>query len=490
MKNTKILAIAALAVVMAAMLSVTYWTVSRSTSTPVAESHTRDIPTAPHTISTAESDASTTSYPTAAEEIPLPILPPPAIIQSQFPALHITSSYDPFQVAREFWHSGTMSLTNHADAFQNVDIRIRGRGNSTWHFGEEKRPLRLRFETPQSLLGSEYIARDWVLIANHFDLTLMRTYLAFYLANLLDGMDWNASAQFVHLYINGEYVGIYQVSDERDIQPGRMQLIFDENPAVSEYLFELDNNSLNGGIEGVEFFFANGEPYDIRYPRNQRLSTAHVEYMRVFVEEVAEVLRTGDFEAISAVMDLPSFIDFYLVQELFKNIDVGFNSVFMQVRGQGENRRMYWGPVWDFDRSAGNMYYWYSYEHLHAAVRNQFMRYMMVVPEIFDMAAQRWEEIASNQVPQMMQRIDFYAENYRDAFDRNFERFPLWEYDPLPQWMIDLVPPHLHDIDSWYEQTAFLKEWFTGRIWWMNQIFIHDENLREWWLDYLKEDGE
>ena len=408
----------------------------------------------------------------------------PAVL-GKFPSLHLTSSYDPFAVERSFWHSGTLSLANHADAFENVDIRIRGRGNSTWHFGEEKRPLRLRFETPQSFLGSDYIARDWVLISNHFDLTLMRTYLAFYLASLLNGLDWTSSAQFVHLYINGEYVGVYQVSDERDIQPGRMQLIFDENPAVSEYLFELDHSAINNRTEGVEFFFADGRPYDIRYPRNDRLSIGHVEYMQDFVENIAEVLRSRDFAAISAVMDIPSFVDFYLVQELFKNTDVGYNSVFMQVRGQGEDRRLYWGPVWDFDRSAGNMYYWHDYHHLHAAVRNHFMRYLMTTPEIFALVAERWEEISENQVKQMIAHIEYLAYTYEAEFARNFEAFPVWEA-PLPSWMTKMLPTHLHEIDSWSGQIEFLLEWFEGRIWWMNQMFIYDKDLREWWLDYLE----
>ena len=416
------------------------------------------------------------------EEIPLPHTYA-HVVKGQFPTLHITSSYNPFEVERDFWHNGTLSLANHTDAFDHVDIRIRGRGNSTWLFGEEKRPLRLRFEEPQSFLGSEYAARDWVLISNHFDLTLMRTYLAFYLASLLEGLDWTSSAQFVHLYINGAYVGVYQVSDERDIQPGRMQLTFDENPAISEYLFELDNNAVNGGIEGVDFFFAYGIPFDIRYPRNARLSLEHVEYMRNFVEDIFAVLRTRDFEAIRAVIDIASFIDFYLVQELFKDIDAGFNSVFMQVRGQGENRRLYWGPVWDFDRSAGNMYYWHNYEHLHAAVRDQFMKYLISTPEIFEIVSARWAEISSHQVRQMISRVEYYARNYQEEFDRNFERFPIWE--TIPPWMTRMIPPHLHEIDSWNGQVEHLLEWFEGRIWWMNQMFIEDEELREWWMNYL-----
>ena len=407
------------------------------------------------------------------------------IIAGEFPSLRITSYHHPFEMDREYWHNGTLSLSNHLSAFEDVDIRLRGRGNSTWAFGDGKLPLRLRFEEPQCLLGSGHIARDWVLIANHFDLTLMRTHLAFYLSSLLDGIDWTPFSRFAHLYINGEYVGLYQVVDERDIIPGRMQLTFDEDPTISEYLFELDNNSLNSGIEGVTFFMANGHPYDIRFPRNQQLSTGHLEYMQMFVENINEVIRTRNFEAISQVMDIPSMIDFYLVQELFKNIDVGFNSVFMQVRGQGENRRMYWGPVWDFDRSAGNMYYWYDYHHFHAAVRNDFFLYLMTVPEIFDLVAARWAEISSNQVRQMLGYITYMVENYQANFERNFERFPIWDADPSPWWKTHMLPVHIRETDSWQGQVEYLLEWFNGRVWWMNQVFVEQGELKDWWMDYL-----
>ena len=395
------------------------------------------------------------------------------------PTLHITSSYHPFEVERNFWHSGTMALTNHEAAFHPVDIRIRGRGNSTWIFGEEKRPLRIRFEEPQSMFGSDYTARDWVMIANLFDLTLMRTYLAFYLADNLGTFDFNPMTQLAHVYINGEYMGIYQFTDERDIQPGRMELYFNQNPALSEYLFEMDASALRTGNLDIDFFIAEGRPYDIRFPRNNALSPDHVAYVRDYVYGITEIIRSGDFNAISQAIDLESFIDFYLVQELFKNIDIGMNSVFMQIRGA--DRRLYFGPVWDFDRSAGNMYYWYTYQHLHAGYRNHFFAYLITVPEVFEMIATRWEAIRDNEVYAMLVQAQYYLDHHQDDFDRNFHRFNVWETSP--DWMHSLLPPHLHEITTWAGQMEHMLYWFDGRIWWLNQFFLEDEDLRQLWLD-------
>jgi hypothetical protein len=401
----------------------------------------------------------------------------------KFPSLHITSSHNPFEVERNFWHDGTLSLTNHVNGFENVAIRIRGRGNSTWHFGEEKRPLRIRFEEPQSFADASHIARDWVLIANHFDLTLMRTYLAFYLSSHLDGMYWSPFSQFVNLYINGEYLGLYQLADERDADTGRARLTAHGNPAVSEYLFELAHSVMGTGELGTDYIIVNGMPYDLRFPGN-RYRNGHMDYLYEFISNVENVARAGDFEAISQVVDIPSFIDFYLVQEFFKNIDVGFNSVFMQIRGQNENRRLHFGPVWDFDRSAGNMYYWDTYEHLHAAVRNNLFRLLMSNPEIFELAARRWEEIVVNEVQKMLTRMENLIDVYGGEFKRNFERHPVWGTNP--PWMTQMLPQYLRVITSWEGQVDFLREWFTGRVWWMNQLFVvREETLTNWWVDYL-----
>jgi len=49
------------------------------------------------------------------------------------------------------------------------------------------------------------------------------------------------------------------------------------------------------------------------------------------------------------ITNVELFANFYIVNELMKNPDIGFSSVFMTMRGQGSYRRLYKGPIWDFD---------------------------------------------------------------------------------------------------------------------------------------------
>jgi hypothetical protein len=260
-------------------------------------------------------------------------------IDDTFPSLHINSLRDPFTAGRTNWHDGTVSLSNAAEGhnFTNINAAIRGRGHSTWARGREKRPLRLRFDVPRYFLGSAYAHSDWVLLANHFDMSMLRNRTAFHLASLL-GCEYVPFSRFVHLYINGEYFGVYQLTDERNAERGRIELAYDTNPARCEYLFELNGHAIgwlaDQYTENVDYFMMDGFAHSVRFPE-RRLRNAHVYYLHTFAEMVSKAIHSRDFAAIEKVIDMQSFVNFYIVQELFKNIDVGEFSVFMTVRNSG-----------------------------------------------------------------------------------------------------------------------------------------------------------
>ena len=90
---------------------------------------------------------------------------------------------------------------------------IRGRGNSTW-WNSDKKPFRVKFEKKQRLLGEGFAnARSWTLLANHGDKTMIRNALTYDLGRFM-GMKFCPAARFVDLYLNGNYQGTYQISDQ------------------------------------------------------------------------------------------------------------------------------------------------------------------------------------------------------------------------------------------------------------------------------------
>jgi len=394
----------------------------------------------------------------------------------EFPSLHITSDLHPFQAERAHWHPGHLTLTGATDelVFENESVWLRGRGNSTWVLGEDKRPLRIRFDVPRTLL-SEYVHRDWVLVSNHFDMSLLRNYAAMYLGSLMEGMYHTPMVQNVHLYINGEYVGLYLLTDERDVGLGRSRLAAHDDPAISEYYFELDGHVVGWRAHErtiwEDYFIADGRAYSVRYPGNRVMTMAHMEYLHDFVTRAGEAFASYDFDRISALVDIDSLVDFYIVQELFKNIDVAEFSVFMQIRGQGENRRLHFGPVWDFDRSAGNTRYWYEHEYIFAGWYNIWFRNALETPELADIIINRWKEVASNQIEQMLDRLWYFAQHYSHEFNRNFEVHNIQE--SRPYWLYDMVPDVLRDVPAWDAQAEYLIDWLVKRVDWLNWYFAY-----------------
>jgi len=385
--------------------------------------------------------------------------------QGTFPTLHIKTT---LPIDRHIWGDAVVTIDSAEEnfRFEGLHAQIRGRGNSSWRL--EKRPFRLRFEEPREMLDSGHAARDWTFIANHSDKALMRNYSAYYLASQLDGMYFAPFARFIDVYFNGEYQGVYMLSIQVQVNEGRAELTYNSDPALSEFLFEMDYHvsSDYDSIEGVTYIHVNGRDYDILFPSRDRLTSAHVEYLRNYIIKVENLFMAQD-STVFQYIHMPFFVDFYIVQEFFKNVDVESSSVFMQIRGQGEERRLEMGPVWDFDIAAGNAHfqgdtledypYYYSPHGLWAGWVHLWYRNLLQMPEFFDAVADRWNDVKDGPVRQTINRINFMALRYQAAFERNFERWPILGVYVRPN------PQRVVEIDTFLGQVEYLVDFLETR---------------------------
>ena len=384
---------------------------------------------------------------------------------SRFPIVHIDLPNGPFYFYdRNNWQSGTITFSNAPDGqnFEAVTTRVRGRGNSTWRSGPEKRPLRFRLYEPRSILGSDYEARDWILIADRFDRSFMRNYSALYLSRLLN-LYAVETIQHVHLFVNGEYMGIYLLTDERTVQPGRLEIEFHPDPARSGFFIELDSRAPHAGIQNVTFVNP-FQPHAIRYPLAADRTPAHMAYVLDYLTAVNTAIRAQDFDLITQLIDLNSFIDFYLLLELYKCPDSGANSNFMYITGEGYNRRLYKGPPWDFDLTAGNMASLPDTEGIFAAVYNAWFRYLLDMPEFRAATANRWQAIRHHEIEQTLALIRHMATTYHAEFEMDFLRHPT---APTPAYLC----ANLHAINNFQGQVDFLLNWLDLRIDWLDKYF-------------------
>ncbi|MCL2755218.1 MAG: CotH kinase family protein [Oscillospiraceae bacterium] len=472
---------------------IAYALVSCGPTSPTEEtSATREASSTPATAQALE-----TTSKSAPGENPHPAPPYLANMYGELPTLHLTMSESneipPF-TDRETWLncSATMTSANPEFEFENLRTRIRGRGRSSWSRAAEKRSVRLRFrDGDRHMLDSSYAHRDWVLVANHTDNSLLRNYTAYHLGGLLTGMDWSPFARSLHLYVDGEYMGVYLLADERNIAPGRGVLNSDPDPAVSEYFIEMDWRLFrNDNVQGVDYFRINthergisgvsanqGVPegyerdrlYEVRFPRPNSgdFSVAHVEYARQFVEDVSRAIRNKDWQRITELVDMASMVDYYLVQELFKNVDTGWSSQFMQIRAAGENHRLYMGPIWDFDVAAGNIS-WMSNkspEGLYVRQQNYWFKFLLEITEFRALVHERWETFAHAAVLETIAHTHALSQEFAEDFQRNFERHKVLGVDHWPK------PPEVIAIDTFEGQVEFMIDFLSRRAASLSEIY-------------------
>jgi len=292
-----------------------------------------------------------------------------------------------------------------------VDGRIRGRGNSTWNM--PKKPYRIKLDSKTSLFNMP-AHKDWVLLANYHDKTLIRNYLAYRLAYKVE-TPFPPSYHFIEVFINGIHQGNYMLTDQTEVGSSRVDIPElkpsddDERLITGGYLLEIDQRVLTN--RDKPYFESKEFPIAIRSPDEP--SDLQMEYITNYVKEAEDALFGENFSDVNngfrKYFDEESMIRWFIVSEVFKNVDSRhFSSIFFH-KDRGGKLTM--GPIWDFDMSAGNARHcggcmiptgWYVKNHawfnrmyedpaFKAKVRSVFNQYKTeindLLPEISKMTA-------------------------------------------------------------------------------------------------------
>lgn len=221
---------------------------------------------------------------------------------------------------------------------------VKGRGNATWDM--EKKPYSVELLQEADLLGMGS-AKKWVLLSNVYDSTHIRGKVAYDTAAAA-GLAYSPQCNWVDLYLNGEYAGLYLLSERNEIHPQRVQLPTESSFLVSqEYEFRL---------------YDQGYPYietDNRVAfriHHSAISQQELEDRwqsvenAIFAEDGVDPLTGKNWQEL---IDLDSWAHRYLLDELFGNFDGGFLSQFYYCDTSDPEARIYAGPIWDMDNCMG-----------------------------------------------------------------------------------------------------------------------------------------
>lgn len=183
---------------------------------------------------------------------------------------------------------------------------------------------------------------DFILEAVHTDETYMRNALAYRTARRLGR--WGARTDFVEVWVNGRYRGLYVLTEQVKLDRNRMDV--DRRGVSGGYLLELTDGDVEGDITGP----VSGRPYEHKDPEGSDLDGEEEDYIEGFVARAEQALVRDD-ASWRAFLDMDAAVDYVLLNELFKNNDNFNRSVFL---AKGWKEPFVLGPIWDFDRSLGD----------------------------------------------------------------------------------------------------------------------------------------
>jgi hypothetical protein len=218
---------------------------------------------------------------------------------------------------------------------------IKLRGNST--IAAYKKAFNFKFSSKTDVLGMGK-NKKWTLLANSFDKTLLRNQTVFDISKQLK-VPFTPDYRVVDVYLNDTLQGSYLLVDTIEVGSNRVDIDTTDN----EFLLELDYNPQD---EESRYFYS--PTYEIKFainePELKDLTSEQYKYIKELITNAEIALTSGDMSEIEKYFDIDSMASFYLVQEFFRNVDVNTSSTRFHVK----DGKIYGGPVWDFDLSAGN----------------------------------------------------------------------------------------------------------------------------------------
>ncbi|MCM1309630.1 MAG: CotH kinase family protein [Bacteroides sp.] len=407
------------------------------------------------------------------------------------PAIHIDIPDQPYLddvKSKTDYLDGILTFEGrgHQDDYE-MDVKVRGRGNSTW--GYSKKPYRLKFVEKQRLMLPKK-AKNFVLLANYIDGAMMRNFAAFKFGESIE-MPWINHTEPVDVYFNGNYKGSYMLTEKVGFNNGSVNIKAADEP--NSALLELDNCNVSKRSAGDgyydsdkgqwvtfyrdtiigpsdEVFFvsapfrdpSDGEEFvfpvnikDPDAPEDPAEQAAWVKEWKADFDRLMTAVRQGDTQQIFELCDLESLVRYMMVFDFACNQEIDHpKSVYMYKTKGG---KWIFGPCWDFDWAFGynptysisgakdvytnpllGVNYWYSTTSLDGYA-GYFFKTLCDNKQFKDRFEQVWTDFVENRQEQFWADFDAYAEKLRPsannqglarssykAFDYNVEALRTW----------------------------------------------------------------
>lgn len=352
-------------------------------------------------------------------------------------------------------------------SFLHCEIRIRGNSTSAG----PKFPYSFKLPYNESLFGMDS-GKRWCLLANLFDMSLMRGNIGFHLAAEMD-CPYTSQSTFVEVYLDGVYIGNYELVEAISDAGNRVDVDTDNN----EMILEIDWNRDDGS-----YYFKTPMGLRFKVDRPEQITSAQKKWLQEFLEKT-EAAMAEDSDRYLEYVDMDSFVNVYLNLEYTKNLD----SNNLSTRYFIKDGKLYAGPVWDFDLSAGNVSPHVDEEGYRIYLniqgrgdnsgdstrglwnREGWFKVLFEHKDFADAVAARYRELrplfenvyADNELGESW--IGQLQDRYGASFRRNFT---VWDITQR------YTPYHMDPGMNYDEHVQFLKDWFKGRLAYLDSVYL------------------
>jgi subtilisin-like proprotein convertase family protein/spore coat protein CotH len=383
-------------------------------------------------------------------------------------------------------YNGPGQLNHPTDAKNNFDGKavIHIRGNSTKDFEKKAFAIELRDNTNNKvdapLLGMP-AESDWEMIAEYQDKTLMRIPFTYQLARKMG--KYAARTKNVEVIVNGEYRGVYALSEKIKRDPNRLdirKLSNNDNsmPFISGgYILKIDRpeapgwySLLPGNSQNNTHFF-----YQYDEPKDSVITSQQKTYIQNCMNNFETVMNSANYKdpvnGYPKYIDVNSCVDVFLINEMSKNVDAYRLSAYIYKKDQSQGDKLFMGPVWDYDIAWHNCNYadtfdpwgWVYQLQDTAHPAPMWWTKFMQDSSFVNLVTCRWKSLRQNILSNnsMYAYIDSVANELSAAESRNFRQWPI-----LGMY---IFPNPQNQVNATYaSEVADLKTWINNRTAWID----------------------
>lgn len=399
-----------------------------------------------------------------------------SIVFGDLPMVYLkTINSHPIDSRDTYQENVTVYVTNSEYKNKYNNVRIKGRGNSTWNY-MEKHCYTMKLDKKSEFIGLKK-HKTFALIGNYTDKTLIRNYMTYMMGREIFNRTWSPSTRNVHYIVNGEYLGLYLIVETIKIDKNRVDI---PNIEDCESISEVDNYGFIMEFDkraDDNFCFTTPEGYciSLKEPDGADIDDSKKSYIKKTIQNAENALFSSDFWNPSSsnyygnYLDIDSFVDWLLVQEVTKitdsNIARAYSSCYMYF--DPKDHKFHMGPIWDYDVAYGN----YAYENSGSesiytygwwAGKGAWLGRLLADNSFQKKVKQRWTAKKAELDIWASSRTQEAATAIEKEASINFQRWPI-----LGTYVWQNAPGSTNR-KTYQSEVDYLKEWMKYRISWLD----------------------